>query len=214
LYAYKHAQCDALLREEPCAVCGRYISLAHLSVVEMPRRNSGEVPGWLGAAGGGEDFSLHAWFDQMDALFNCDAYLHFYFQTTERQREAEAALDTAREEVQRNAADEAAVARVAQAERWLHRVRGWAANLAADLRADAIAAPGDAEKRWLFTIAGCVQWPSESGVFTCRCCKDCLRPLSKTNSAGELRVSMPQFARARGLWGGPVPEAIAALTPL
>ena len=35
LYAYKHAQCDSLLRKEPCAVCGRYVALAHLSVEQM-----------------------------------------------------------------------------------------------------------------------------------------------------------------------------------
>ena len=48
----------------------------------------------------------------------------------------------------------------------------------------------------------------------CRCCQDCLRPLSRTNGDGEPQVSLPTFARARGLWGGPLPEAIAALTSL
>jgi len=194
-------------------VCGRYISVANLSVVEMPGRKAAEIPRWLRDAGCGEDL-VDAWFDQMDALFNCETYLHRYFQTTERIAEAEAALETAREEVESNASNEAAVAKLAQAQRWLHRVRDWAENLRTDLRADAIAAPGDADKHWLFTVLGCVHWPSESGLFTCRCCKECLGPLCKITATKELKVSMPQFARARGLWGGPLPTAIQNLTAL
>jgi hypothetical protein len=125
----------------------------------MPGRKAAEIPRWLRDAGCGEDL-VDAWFDQMDAMFNCETYLHRYFQTTERIAEAEAALETAREEVASNASNEAAVAKLAQAQRWLHRVRDWAENLRTDLRADAIAAPGDADKHWLFTVLGCVNWPS------------------------------------------------------
>ena len=89
----------------------------------MPRRNSVEIPGWLHVVGRGGALSLQAWSYHMDALFNCDSYLQFDFQTAERLKEAETELETAREEVQANAADDAAAARVVEAGRWLRRVR-------------------------------------------------------------------------------------------
>ena len=50
---------------------------------------------------------------------------------------------------------------MAEAERWLRRVRNWVENLAADLRADAIKALGDAERRWLFILVRWNdKWPS------------------------------------------------------
>ena len=66
----------------------------------MPERNSGEVPEWLVAAGAAEAFSIQEWFDAMDKLFNCDSYLQSYFETAQHLREAEAVLETAREDLQ------------------------------------------------------------------------------------------------------------------
>ena len=161
----------------------------------MPGRNSAEVPGWLVAAGDGDAFSIQEWFDAMDKLFNCDSYLQSYFETAKHLQEPEATLETACEDLQANGADLAAKHRLAEAERWLRRVLNWIQNLVTDLHADAIAAPGESEKRWLFTLVEWKdKWPSEAGVFTCRLCKDCLRPLSKTAPSGRPQPSTPKFA--------------------
>ena len=73
LSAYKAAQCDRLLREDPCAVCGCYVSLSQLSTVERPQRDAAVVPEWLVAAGAAEAFSIEDWLNAMDKLFNTDS---------------------------------------------------------------------------------------------------------------------------------------------
>ena len=130
----------------------------------------------------------------MGKLFNCDSYLQEYFESSKHLKEAEATLETAREELQANAVDPAGKEKVAEADRWLRRVQNWIQNLATDLHADAIAAPGDGERRWLFTLE---EWkdkgPSAAGVFTCRLCKDCPRPLSMTDPQENQNLPCPNL---------------------
>ena len=130
----------------------------------------------------------------MDKLFNCDSYQQSCFETAKHLQDAEATLTAAREDLQANVADPAAKEKVAEAERWLRRVQNWIQNLVTDLHADAIAAPGDGERRWLFTLVEWKgKWPSEAGVFTCRLCKDCLRPLSKTDPQENQNLPCPNL---------------------
>ena len=86
-------------------------------------------------------------------------------------------------------------------------------NLCAELTADSVAAPGDNEARWLPYAPAIVRTGVEDGTITCRLCRRCSAALSKT--AGILAkpaATMPSEARAHGLWRGPAPPEIMALS--
>jgi hypothetical protein len=117
LSEYKAAQCDRLLREDPCAVCGCYVSLSQLSTVEMPQRDAAVVPEWLVAVGAAEAFSIEDWFDGMDKLFNTDSYLQTYFDPAGKLLQAEAELATAQEPAQGDEPDSEALDKVKELER-------------------------------------------------------------------------------------------------
>ena len=159
------------------------------------------VPDWLVAAGGGGAFSIADWFDGMDKLFNIDSYLQTYFDPAEKLLQAEAELARAREAVQGEEPDTAALEQVKVLERWVACVKAYAADMKEYLRSDSIAAPGDSQKRWLFFIWNGKRMerehsrPLESGVYKCSVCDGCLRPLGKRDSKGKAKPSMPREAR-------------------
>ena len=56
--------------------------------------------------------------------------------------------------------------KVKELERWVGRVKVYPENMNRKLRDSAVAAPGETEKRWLFTLVGWEHpWPLESGVY-------------------------------------------------
>ena len=59
----------------------------------------------------------------MGKLFNCDSYLQKYFETSKHSNEAEATLETAREELQAKPVDPARKEKVSGADRRLRRVQ-------------------------------------------------------------------------------------------
>ena len=126
-----------------CAACARQKRLCKLEVAAIPAPACPSCPAWLAAGGSGwtqtmwEEHGL-SWFAQVDGVFNVDVYLRKIFLVDQRLQAAEEAVAacSTEDEPVRGSLDRDA------AERWLRRVRAWAANLKRDLLVDSVPAPG------------------------------------------------------------------------
>ena len=110
----------------------------------------------------------------------------------------------------------AAAVELPQASRWHSRVVRWAENIRRDLRADSVASPRGMESYWMLYIpkkAGATD--TDTAGVACDFCKNCAAQFTRLRGSPESRrpaVRMPLFARANGLWGGPLPEELGVLT--
>ena len=74
-----------------------------------------------------------------------------------------------------------------------------------DLRTDSVSAPAGGSSRWLLFLPG-QQHLSGKRTLCCHFCEGCRLAFSQREPC------LPACARARGLWGGPEPAVLRALT--
>ena len=212
LAAFKNAMSDKNFKVYACASCARQKRSCEVEAVIFPPSDEAQCPAWLEDHWSNEEWVLHrdAWFKQLDDIFNIDSYLRIFFKADERLASAVATVASFEQEDDRNQT----FASKELAEAWLERVEQWRENLRRDLMSDSVSAPGDADKRWLLFKNASLQVDERTGAISCRLCKDCLRDLAKVGASGirKPQVKMPQRARANGLWHGPDPEELQALS--
>lgn len=88
----------------------------------------------------------------------------------------------------------------------------WIKTLRRDLVQDSVSAPGDADQRWLL-YPSAVTTDDGTGAVVCPLCKRCRAAFSRVQgSAKTSRLRVPDVARASGMWRGPDPEELNALS--
>ena len=97
---------------------------------------------------------------------------------------------------------------------WRDRVCTWRDNMRAALLSDAIQAPGSSSSFWLLYIPALIQkrFDPVAPSVICDLCKKCVAALTKRDKKGESALEKPFYGRVRGLWNGPEPQEIAALS--
>jgi hypothetical protein len=152
----------------------------------------------------------------VDSLLNIERYAATFFEVDKRLREAaEALTDSSGHE------HSLAVA-------WHSRVKQWSENIHQDLRSDAVIAPRGCDAYWMLYIPpqkplasatpdALQADPDLDGIraISCDFCTDCAKQFSRLQGPARKRIPaprMPIFARANGLWGGPLPSELEALT--
>ena len=153
------------------------------------------------------------WFHQIDEIFNIDIYLRRIFRMDEKIVEAE--REVAEHESDNSTGWIKCFENVGAARSWLRRLRLWAENLRQDLIADSVPAPGqEANRRWLLYRSDCMDLNNSTGAITCFLCKKCCAALSHVDKSSKRKsvAKMPELARANGLWHGPDPPELQALS--
>jgi hypothetical protein len=216
VHAYKTTHSDAAFQQGVCVSCACYQKNVDLRGVYLPTATEIQAPAWLGWSD--QEWVSHrdAWFRQMDKVLNIDTYLETYFRASARVRAAESSLVEARV----NAAEGEPSPSVLIAERWLHRVRQWRQNMMDDLRVDSVPAPHDPSRFWLLYVrdAPGVRRDAESDFSAsavglhCRMCRWCVSAFARKDSTRKPNVELPLLCRARGLWRGPEPAELKALS--
>ena len=196
-----------------CSSCACAERQQDLIRVEFPPFQRSTKPAWL-QSWSEEDWTTfgEAWWKTLSSLLDIKTYLSKYLQTDRRCQDAEKELETARQSLreatqkQDGEADVSALgASVLAAEIWHQRVLDWKQEMIRDLTTDSVAAPGDEQTRWLLHLRGHEDSLGHLGLH-CPLCAICAGAFSK-------RVpELPKRARAHGLWGGPEPEELRALT--
>ena len=214
LAEYASLLTDEQFAQGTCACCARSKRQIKLVSAQFPPGDSEGAPDRLECSR--SDWKKHgvAWCDQIDRLLNIEVYLQSYFHADERVRTAEFDLVTAREKCTADGVSEADKQNAALLEAWRDRVLRWRENLREDLRADAVPAPQDPQKRWLL-FAGrgsSLRVDAATRVVHCQLCRKCAVDLARKNSKGAPAPRLPLIARAHGLWGGPEPEVIRVLS--
>ena len=210
LTSYKKAQSDALFQESACASCARLTPLCELEVVEFPERASPQPPAWLGWEASEWAQCGPTWYDQVAALLSTERYLQTYF-------EADKNVDAANQElVDAECAVPPVACVITEKRAWHARVQQWRDNLRTSLLDDGVPAPGNAGARWLLFVPEhkANLGSDDAPPIVCRLCRQCRLPLSHKTQSRQPAVAMPRASRARGLWGGPLPPEMAALTPV
>ena len=157
-----------------------------------------------------------AWFSAVDLLLNIDQYALTFFEVSGRLHAAEVAMKKA-------TGHDLDIATA-----WHSRVLRWSENIDHDLRSDAVPAPRGLDAHWMLYIPK--KSPPRSANFTGECadeklevadsitcdfCIECAQQFSKLIGPVLKKAPaprMPLFARANGMWGGPVPSVLRALT--
>jgi hypothetical protein len=123
----------------------------------------------------------------VNLLLNVERYAVTFFEVDKRLRDAAAAMT------------ESAGHEQTLAIAWHSRVLQWSANIHNDLRSDAVPAPrGIDDAHWMLYIPQ--KQPLESST-------------AEAQQADQIPAPrMPVFARANGMWGGPLPPDLEALT--
>jgi hypothetical protein len=149
-------------------------------------------------------------------LLNTDRYATTFFEVDERLRDAAVAMT-------KSSGHELSLATA-----WHSRVLQWSKNIHRDLHSDAVLAPRGIDAHWMLYLppkrplqssATNVQHvdkePDGSRTISCDFCKDCAKQFSRLQGPAGKKIPaprMPLFARANGLWGGPLPYDLEVLT--
>ena len=212
LAAFKNAMSDEIYKMSACATCARQKRNCELKSVIFPPSDAAQCPSWLEDHWDDEQWAMHreAWFEQLDDIFNIESYLRVFFKVQERLSSAAAAVAAFE---QSNNGNQTFTSQEL-AESWFKRVEQWAENLRRDLIKDSVPAPGEPEKRWLLFKSAALQVDDRTGAISCSLCENCLQNLAKVDAGGVRKphVKMPRGARANGLWHGPDPEELQALS--
>jgi len=236
LAAFKMEMTDANFRLGACACCAREKRRNKLQWVHLPSASAIRAPAWLQYADAEWLDVREEWFCQMDRLLNVERYLQDVFEADRRVAQAAAEVDEYEEISTDGKEGHVRFRSKAAAESWLRRVRKLRENLLRDLRADAVLAPGTTDDRWLLFLdnanahssvtSGCYH-PEDrlsanassdyspganASALLVALCKHCSAGLSHKDRHGKPKLQMPEQARANGLWGGPEPEEIRALS--
>ena len=209
LAAFKEELCDANFRQLPCASCCRLKRKSKLVNVSFPHPDTDHPPVWL--SWNQEQWLEHrrAWYDLISTVFDTDRYLNTFFLCQERVAAAEREVNTFNE----NSTASSSMQSIAAAAAWLRRVKTWEENLRRDLVCDSMPAPDGSGKRWLLFHSSNTLVHAVTGEVSCQLCKICRLALSGTTGwTHKPNVHMPEVARANGLWHGPDPEELQALT--
>ena len=210
LAAFKGAMTDNEFVMQTCAVCARRKRKCKLRSVVFPSPNRSACPSWLPWSA--SEWQKHgaSWYNQLDDIFNIDRYLTEIFQVEQRLLEATQAVF----EFQDGATQTDSFDSLQQAENWLGRVQKWAANLKRNLSDDSVCAPGDSDSRWLLYKSSSLTVNDTTGEISCLLCKHCYRNLSQVDLTLQKnpKLKMPRRARANGMWRGPDPDALKALS--
>jgi hypothetical protein len=153
----------------------------------------------------------------VNLLLNVERYAVTFFEVDKRLRDAAAAMT------------ESAGHEQTLAIAWHSRVLQWSANIHNDLRSDAVPAPrGIDDAHWMLYIPQ--KQPLESSTaeaqqadqdldgsraISCDFCTDCAKQFARLQGPVGKKIPaprMPVFARANGMWGGPLPPDLEALT--
>ena len=215
LAAFKEKLNDEEFLMGVCASCAREKRRVKLLRVTFPRRDAPDCPEWLPWTKDEWPLYRDIWFQQIDALLGVEQYMQQYFQVDER-------VDSAREELA-EACRTSSVAEgsaespaVVQARAWLQRVESWRACLYAEMFADGVPVPGNHESRWVLYVPGedrDLSSASSHGALRCDLCSKCRKCFSALRGKSRCpNAVMPRDARANGLWRGPDPPEIAALS--
>ena len=209
LAGFKAELTDANYRMEACACCARGKKRVKLQEVCLPLPDAEECPAWLSFTI--EEWRMHGtkWYDSLDTLFNIEFYMDRGFKIPLK-------LEHARQEVEKTIrGEDTGHSSVSVAEAWLARVQAWAGNIRAALEADSVPAPGKPGERWLLYHGhGRSLRALPCGSLMCLLCKKCatsLRTYNFEKNSKKERVSMPEYARANCLWGGPEPQELKDL---
>ena len=210
LAAYKRELCDFNFNQVPCGSCCRLKRRCKLKVCTFSSISSETCPSWLPWSV--EEWQLHrkSWWNSIDDLFNIDHYLERFFHTTGR-------LCLAQQELlgfEEGSGFTSSFPSKLVAEAWVRRVELWICNLRSDLIKDSVDAPGSGgAKRWLLVPSSESDLPSStSEEITTLLCKRCRESLSGVTKNNKPAVKMPDVARANGMWRGPDPEELIALS--
>ena len=211
LTALKDHLCHDNYAEGVCACCARSKKRSTLQKCDFAHASASEPPAWLRWDVATWLQHGQTWWEQVDSILNIEVYLQEYLHADERVDQAVADRDEARKVAAREPNSEEAQEILRSNIVWATRVTDWRAHLRTDLIADSVPAPGASVRRWLLYSGGMLT-PTSLGTLSCNLCRSCRSALSNANSAGEPSVRMPPYARARGMWNGPEPAAIHALT--
>ena len=95
-------------------------------------------------------------------------------------------------------------------------MESWRASTRAELFADGFPAPGNSEVRWLLYLPAAQRDSmsnSSYGTISCDLCSKCRDSFAALRGKTRApKAQMPRFARANGLWRGPDPPELAALS--
>ena len=204
LAGFKADLTDTNYRMEPCACCARGKRRVKLQEVCLPAPDAEECPAWLPFTI--EEWRMHGteWHRQLDTLFNIRKYMERAFSISLKLKEA-------RKEVAATLrGEDTGHYSVSAAEAWLARVEAWAEHIRAALEADSVPAPGLPGDRWLlYDGHGRSLRALPCGSLMCLLCKKCATPLREYKTENKApALSMPEYARANCLWGGPEPQEL------
>ena len=152
-------------------------------------------------------------YKEVDDILNIENYLTRFFLIQDRLNDAHETVQAFESEAGENVPEGHAFTSLSQAQAWHARVKAYVQNLRADLTADSVLAPGSNAARWLLYKPAIISTSTADGTITCRLCRRCRAALA--NTKGKLNTPNPKMGsemRANGLWRGPDPPEIAALS--
>ena len=198
-----------------CASCAREKRRIKLRTVEFPSPDDPNCPSWLPWTPSEWLRYRGDWYTQLDDMLGTEHYLQKYF-------EADARVARAAEELNQACSGDAGSEGLsqftseAQARAWHHRVESWRASTRSELFDDGVPAPGNSEVRWLLyppAVQRVAKDNASDGTISCELCSKCRDSFAAIHGKTRApKARMPRFARANGLWHGPDPPEIEALS--
>jgi hypothetical protein len=216
LHRYRSALSEAAFTFKACACCTKNFPAAELEMVVFPPASTQDMPAWLGS----HDWTQEVWealgerwLDDVTTCFDISTYLRVHFKTDVR-------LEFARDSVRRarkNCTEDSGKHELVLANAFQQRVQSYVQNMRADLVSDSVSSPTDLSGPWILWSSSASQKLMNNGqsFVEASFCKSCAaavasKPFPEYSEDSHHRL-MPLGARADGFWGGPMPEAIAAL---
>ena len=214
LAAFKKELCDANFKEEACACCARLKRICKLRPVAFPPVSTASPPCWLPWDDEAWEKYREKWFDQVNELLNTNNYLTRFFRVDEKLRAATEGVRrfTDPTHIMLGVNDTSTFTSITGAEAWLRRVQTYVANLQRNLTADSVPAPGRDGDRWMLYRSPTMDITG-NGTINCHLCRRCYECFRRTTGQKQTpSLIMPGEARANGLWRGPDPPELAALS--
>ena len=214
LAAFTLEMSDQNFRELPCASCARQKRICKLREVQLPPASAVDPPAWLPWDAAAWEVHRQTWCDAINEMFSIDRYLQRFFLSDERLAEAREEISRVTDPVLVEPGDPTPqrFVSVEAAQAWHRRVSVYIENVQRDLQLDSVPAPGREGCRWLLYASKTLSY-NDDGAITCHLCRRCYEALSHTSGKDKRPAPrMPAEARANGLWRGPDPPQLAALS--